>query len=124
MTEKLKQFLDAISADERLTELAKTLDSQEKFIALAKEQGIELTKEDFGEAPAKHGEVDDDELEAVSGGGKCGCAIGGGGKGGGYDKPCGCAAFGVGFDVYGRSRCGCSFGGGGKKCTEYGGDLF
>lgn len=64
---------------------------QEQMIVLLKEYGVELTDEDF-KAPG--GELSDDELEAVSGGGGCGCPVFGGG-GGDYLK-CVCVIGGLG----------------------------
>ena len=52
---------------------AKEAKSVEELIALAKENGIELTEEDakmyFEQLNAKKGELSDDELDAVAGGG-------------------------------------------------------
>ena len=56
------------------------------FIKAAAEYGLELTEADFQPAASK-GDLADDELEAVTGGGSmadanlCFCAIGGGGEG-------------------------------------------
>lgn len=64
---------------------------QEKMIALLKEYGVALTAEDF-KAPG--GELSEDELDAVAGGGGCGCAVGGSGTRDGLD--CGCFFLGNG----------------------------
>ena len=56
-------------------EKAKLAKSPEEILALAKENGAELTEESAKAYFAKlhkSGEVSDDELDSVSGGGKCG----------------------------------------------------
>ena len=65
---------------------------QEKMIELLKEYGVILTAEDF-KVPV--GELSDDELNAVAGGGGCGCPVVGGG--GGDDLTCVCIAGGTGY---------------------------
>ena len=59
--------------DKNLILKAKEAKSVEELIALAKENGIELNEEDakmyFEQLNAKKGELSDDELENVSGGG-------------------------------------------------------
>ena len=61
--------------NEEMIAKAKEAKSVEELIALAKENGIELTEEDakmyFEHLNAKKGELSDDELDNVSGGG-CG----------------------------------------------------
>ncbi len=65
MTENIKKLLELASTNEDLkTKLTNV--SKDDFIAIAKENGIELTDADF-EAP--QGEISDDELNAVAGGG-------------------------------------------------------
>lgn len=109
MTENMKKLLELASSNE---ELRTRLNSafKEELIALAKEQGITLTKADF-EAPA--GEINDDELEAVAGGKKCYCLAGGGGTGEEKNKTefCACILSGVGFMEDGQYRCGCNVAG-------------
>ena len=94
MTENMKKFLEAVSAKEELVEKLNNA-TEEEVLALAKELGVELTKEELLEQK----EVSDDELEAVSGGAtrECVCIAGGGGKKGGNDKVCACVAGGVGY---------------------------
>ena len=78
---------------------------QEKMIELLKEYGVILTAEDF-KAPV--GELSDDELNAVAGGGGCGCPVVGGG--GGDELVCVCIAGGTGCVIgsYGlNSQGGC-----------------
>ena len=59
--------------NEEMIAKAKEAKSVEELIALAKENGIELTEEDakmyFEQLSAKKGELSDDELEDVAGGG-------------------------------------------------------
>ena len=61
--------------NEEMIAKAKEARSVEELIALAKENGVELTEEDakmyFEQLNAKKGELSDDELDAVAGGG-CG----------------------------------------------------
>ena len=62
--------------NEKMLEKAKNAKSVEELIALAKENGLDLTAEEaktyFAKLNAKEGELSDDELDDVSGGGKCG----------------------------------------------------
>ena len=62
--------------NEKLLEKAKNTKSAEELLSLAKENGIELTAEEaktyFAQINSKEGELSDDELDNVSGGGKCG----------------------------------------------------
>ncbi len=62
--------------DEKMLEKAKNAKSVEELLSLAKENGFELTEEEakayFAKINAKVGELSDDELDDVSGGGKCG----------------------------------------------------
>ena len=59
--------------NEEMITKAKEAKSVEELIALAKENGIELTEEDakmyFEQLSAKKGELSDDELDNVAGGG-------------------------------------------------------
>ena len=64
---------------------------QEKLIELLKEYGVVLTAEDF---KATEGELSDDELDVVAGGGICICPLVGGGSGEGL--VCACTAGGIG----------------------------
>lgn len=88
---EINDKLKAITADSQ-TEMI------EKMIELLKEYGVELTAEDF-KAPS--GELKDDELAAVVGGGGCGCS--GAGGGGGDGLVCACFIFGLG-DLYTASK--------------------
>ena len=59
--------------NEEMIAKAKEAKSVEELIALAKENGVELTEEDakayFEQLNVKKGELSDDELDVVSGGG-------------------------------------------------------
>ena len=81
---ELNDRLKAITADSQ-TEL------QEKMIELLKEYGVVLNAEDF---KAPEGELSDDELEVVAGGGICICPLVGGGSGEGL--VCACTGGGIG----------------------------
>ena len=116
MTESMKKFLEAVSRDEALTAKVGSL-GKEELIALAKELGITLTEADFSEPS---GELDDDELDAVTGGWKeCMCAFAGGGKKDSDGKACGCVGGGYGEARSGETRCWCAVSGAGYNpdCT-------
>ena len=121
MTDNMKKFMELASADKTLAEkigaAGKTM-----LISLAQENGIELTEADFA---MPNGELSDDELDAVVGGGECYCAVGGGGTKdnphgyaaeywGGLDV-CACVLAGFGYYGNGKERCGCAFAGGGSN---------
>ena len=125
MNEKKQEQLKKVMQEHpEINEMIKELraDSQEemqaKMIELLKEYGVELTAEDL-KAPS--GELSDDELEAVSGGGGCGCPVIGGG--GGDYLGCFCVAEGSGtldgtdkINEYG----GCYCAGAGAGATNWG----
>ena len=85
----------------KIEELDKNPASTPKdYIKAAAEYGVELKEEDFQPAGAQ-GELADDELDAVAGGGDCFCVIGGGGSSSSkYEKTCACAVGGIGEAVY------------------------
>ncbi len=62
--------------NDKLLEKAKNAKTVEELAAVAKENGVELTAEEaktyFAQINSKKGELTDDELDNVSGGGKCG----------------------------------------------------
>ena len=62
--------------NDKLLEKAKNAKTVEELVAVAKENGFELTAEEaktyFAKLNAKEGELADDELDNVAGGGKCG----------------------------------------------------
>ncbi len=102
MNENVTRFYETVSADEELQKgLQAVVDGveldgvseddaraamAEAVAAFAAEHDLELTKEDIlaTELEAPEGELADAELEAVAGGGGCGCFIVGAAKG------CGC----------------------------------
>ena len=124
MTDNMKKFIEFLSSqDEETSEKASKME-QDELIAFAAENGITVTPEDFAEAKkeaeaAAEGELSDDELSAVAGGGVCACVAGGGGEEGpGRDGVCACVAFGQGLDKERsalESRCVCFLGGGGTS---------
>lgn len=109
MTEKLKRFLEAVSANEELAKKASAA-SKEELIAMSKEPGIELTEADFKQDSA---ELSDDELNAVAGGKTCVCVFGGGGERSKNDHVCACVAAGLGETADKHNRCTCVLGGSG-----------
>ena len=60
--------------NDKLFEKAKNAKSVEELVAIAKENGVELTAEEaknyFAQLNQKNGELDDDELDNVAGGTK------------------------------------------------------
>ena len=62
--------------NEKLLEKAKNAKSVEELVNAAKENGVELTAEEaktyFSKLNIKYGELDDDEIDGVAGGRKCG----------------------------------------------------
>ena len=62
--------------NKELLEKAKNAENAEELVAIAKENGIELTAEEaktyFAKLNTKSGELSDDELDNVAGGRKCG----------------------------------------------------
>lgn len=109
MSENLKKFLEAVSANEKLAEKAGE-SSREELLAMAKELGLALTEEDFWQESK---ELSDDELDAVAGGGTCVCVVGGGGKRSANDKSCACFTGGWGYTTDRHERCLCVVGGSG-----------
>ena len=69
---------------------------------------IELTDADFEQT----NELSDDNLDAVSGGARCICSFGGGGKASEGEKTCACV-MGGGENKDGSVRCVCIIGGDG-----------
>lgn len=119
MSENAKKFLELISENE---ELGKKLSSaaMDDIIAIAREQGIELTGADFNE---QYGELSDDELDVVAGGWKdCTCVAGGGGKKDADGKACACVVYGQGDARNGKVRCACGVAGVGcsPSCNAHG----
>lgn len=111
MTENMKKLLELASNNPEFQEKIRNA-TRENLIALAKEAGIALTDADF---EVSVGEVSDNELDAVTGGKYCYCAIGGGGSSE-YSKTiqsktCVCVGGGGGETGSGATRCVCVFGG-------------
>lgn len=115
MTDNMKKFLELASTNDTLASKLNNA-SKDDVIALAKEQGIELTEADF-EAAA---EVSDDELNTVAGGKQCYCAMGGGGTGesSNHTKTCACVLGGHGGMDNGDRRCVCIAGGYGDNDND------
>lgn len=111
----MKKFLEEMEKNPELKAKIEELDKDpastpKDFIKAAAEYGVELTEEDFQPADVQ-GELTDDELDAVAGGGNCVCAIGGGGTEDCYHKTCACAFAGVGVGKGGHTGCTCPFAG-------------
>jgi len=120
MNEKIKAFLDQANADaawaEQIKQAATSEEAVELALAKAAELGFDLVASDF-ELP--EGELSEEELCAVTGGGVCFCNIGGGGTAdeewqrsdlGCLDLVCACVIGGGGtYDDNGTSstRCAC-----------------
>ena len=110
MTDNMKRFIENISQNAELLAKVNRMDKAE-FIAEARRQGIELTDADF--ASESDAELSEDELDAVAGGGKCACIMGGSGKEGDNCKECACIIAGGGMFKDDVNRCGCVGAGGG-----------
>jgi len=109
MTENMKKLLEIVSASKELAAKVGGM-GKEDIIAQAKEVGVELTEADF----AQKGELSDDELDTVVGGGKCIYSFGGGGKADEGEKTCACVMGGGGEYSDGSVRCVCIIGGDGN----------
>ena len=124
MTDNLKNFLEFLGNNQELAEKLKLINTddldktKETVIALAKENGFELTAADF-EAP--DGELSEDELHTISGGGECYCVVGGGGTEDAYGNICVCVISGTGFSHYSdtQDRCYCAVGGYGRASQYF-----
>lgn len=111
MTDNLRKFLEAASADEAFAEKLSKAKTAEAVIALAAEKGFTLTEEEI-RPKERSGEISDDEMDAVAGGAQCGCFLGGFGKEGGSDYMCVCPVGGGGGSAtLDESRCICALGG-------------
>lgn len=113
MNENIRKFLELASSNEEFKNKLNSA-TKESIIALAREQGIELTDADFGPTS----EVSDDELNTVAGGNACACVLGGGGTGSAGQKTCACVGVGFGKTAGGKSRCGCAAAGSGEDITD------
>ena len=118
MTDNMKRFLEAASQDKEFTEKLTKAKTPEDVIALAAEKGFTLTEEDLKPQPVS-GEMPDAELDAVAGGDKCLCIVGGYGAESGSDYMCVCpVAGGGGSSWLDEARCVCVFGGDGINTNQ------
>lgn len=107
----MKEFLELMEKNEELKKQVEKLDAEKNsqpsdYIALAAKYGVQLTEADF--KPVDAGELTEDELDAVTGGGDCSCIVGGGGSGDeGRTKTCACIMGGGGETSDGSCRCIC-----------------
>ena len=113
MTDKMKQFLEAVSGDKEYIEKLTLAQDTAAVIDLAKEKGFNLTEEDL-QQDARIQNIPDDELDAIAGGsGKgCVCVAGGGGEAGYKERTCACVVYGQGEVIKdGKivTRCVCPF---------------
>ena len=98
MTDKMKQFLEAVSGDKEFIEKLTQAPDAAAVITLAKEKGFNLAEEDLKQNTQIQN-IADDELDAVAGGsGKdiCVCVAGGGGTAGYKERTCACVVYGQG----------------------------
>ena len=125
MTDRLIKFLEEASKDNALTGRINNAPDADTVIALARERGFDLTKEDLQPAASVRA-LEESELEAVAGGKECACVIGGGGEASNYyksrDLVCACVMAGVGYGAdktedYTPVRCVCAGAGAGGLCV-------
>lgn len=102
MTNQVKVFLDEVSQDKAIMEKLNSAKTSAEVIALAAEKGYTLTEDDL-KPETTSGKLDDEELEAVSGGTGCGCAGYGLGKTDRGTKACQCVYLGEGM----KKKCAC-----------------
>ena len=86
----------------------------------------ETSDEEKKEILEREKQLDEDEVEAVTGGGECACFLGGGGPGDELNKTCVCVAGGGGEysdkaveHGYSRARCACPAIGGGVAALPW-----
>jgi predicted ribosomally synthesized peptide with nif11-like leader len=125
--ENVKKFYDALATDSAMQERAKALNDEKPegeeavlaaIVAFAEKEGYTFTAEELAAYTEENskGELREDELEMVAGGGEpCVCVVGG--HGGGEYGECGCIVYGNGYTrVDGDERfCFCFYGGGGDE---------
>lgn len=93
MTEKMRQFMEIISADTELKERATKAETKEELADIAMEAGVTLGEEDFAEQ-TQDSELTEEDLENVVGGVNCcTCILSGGGA---DEEPCECSLLGTG----------------------------
>ncbi len=116
MTQKAKEFAKYLSenptvADELNAKSGGTEKDMDIILQCAKEQGFELTAEDF---ETSNEELSKEELASVAGGGDCLCILGGGGTSSGEsDAVCACVGYGQGGSTY-DPKCVCMAAGAGS----------
>ena len=124
MNENLKKLMEEISKNPDLTKRI-TKAGNGEVLAIAKELNIELAEEDLKVPEQK--ELSENELEAVTGGGGCGCVLYG--VGGRDGLKCECMHYGGGVSDetshcvgYGHGACACVGGGAGatngRECNQ------
>ena len=110
-----ERILEVASQDEDFGKKLSEAEAPEAVVELLREKGLDVAVEELQALaqPADQDavELSDDELEAVAGGGNCGCATYGGGKAGGKDKACTCDIYGQGKGKGVSDRCECVYGG-------------
>ena len=106
-----ERILEVASQDEDFGKKLSEAEAPEAVVELLREKGLDVAVEDLQALaqPADQDavELSDDELEAVAGGGNCGCATYGGGKAGGKDGACACVFMGHGDGKDNPDRCDC-----------------
>ena len=132
MTENGRKLIELISENEEAREEFLTCKDSDQIIKFAADKGLAVTLDDLDfniveEEGVK--ELDLDEMEAVAGGSKCVCVVGGGGEASREGQStCACVAAGWGQVEYfcrapgiksgcytgNYTRCYCAVGGGGK----------
>ena len=109
MREEMNKYLEMLGEDEEAQKKLKSLNEDDKegvitaSIEIAKSSGINLVKEDFN---LETSELDENELEAVSGGATaCAClGAGAGASGDGFYGGCGCVIGGGGQFYYDKKH--------------------
>lgn len=119
MTENAEKFLSAVSQDtalqEELEARLKDADQKDRFAVTASfavEKGYALSEEDLQPAD---GEMDSEELDTVTGGGKCVCALLGLGLGDTLICECTTEGGGRAHRMGDKHFCVCAVGGYGKN---------
>ncbi len=126
--DSLRLFIEAVAKDEALqSSLAAACTDQKerkpdasgidavwvnRIIPLAKSKGFDFTLEEVHQYQATHRvdpvKIPDDELDAVVGGERCLCVVGGYGGGNEYDPACWCIIAGAGTEWDNTTRCSCA----------------
>jgi len=113
--EALKASLTAVCADQTDREIDQSRSEgvwANRIIPLAKSKGFDFTLEEVHAHqtahPVKPEKIADEELDAVVGGDRCLCILGGYGGGNECDPACWCALAGWGTEWDSDLRCSCS----------------